>query len=360
MPDEKKGIEEQEIEIFRAGKYPQRDFNEDDLDQIANSYDPAVHEAPITVDHAKKGRAWGWVKSVRRVGDTLMAKLGQVNEAFAEIIKEGAYKKRSVELITNFNNSGMPYLSALTFLGAKLPQVKGMADIELSESDHGPVGRFEYREQEPETQRRIEEVADENKGGNQDVKSFSEEQIEAMLKKATDKVKKETKEELTTHFSETITGLQNQVESGDKKFAAMALKNRQVAFLGKCDALRRKGKFKQVWIDKLGICEFMDALGEEEEAVVKFGDKKQSPAEWFMTFLEGLDPPVNMGETDIGGNWEKGKKDSSAELNAKTLKYAEEHKVSYSAALAAVSSENTEDSFEHLAESGGSVIRPEG
>ena len=63
----------QGIEIFRAGRYPQGEFTELDLEIIANSYDPKVHEAPITLDHKDDGPAFGWIGAVRRVGDKLIA-----------------------------------------------------------------------------------------------------------------------------------------------------------------------------------------------------------------------------------------------------------------------------------------------
>ena len=44
-----------ELEIFRAGDYGDKgSWGEGELDQLAADYDPALHEAPVTLDHARQ------------------------------------------------------------------------------------------------------------------------------------------------------------------------------------------------------------------------------------------------------------------------------------------------------------------
>ena len=51
-------VNEIELEVFRVGDYGDKGaFSEDDLDRIAADYDPAVHEAPVTIDHQQAGTA---------------------------------------------------------------------------------------------------------------------------------------------------------------------------------------------------------------------------------------------------------------------------------------------------------------
>lgn len=127
-------MREMELEIFRAGHYgPKGNWDEEALEELARGYDPSIHEAPVTLDHAQSGPALGWVASVRRVGDRLVARLRDLNPAFTELLKEGAFKKRSVELYPEAAHSGRPYLKAVSFLGAAAPAVKGLRDILLSE-----------------------------------------------------------------------------------------------------------------------------------------------------------------------------------------------------------------------------------
>ena len=64
-----------EMEIAKTGNYPQGDITVADLDQIVEAYDPAVHEAPLVLDHAPEGQehmgpAYGWVEGLKRAGDS--------------------------------------------------------------------------------------------------------------------------------------------------------------------------------------------------------------------------------------------------------------------------------------------------
>ena len=127
-----------ELEVFRAGDYGGRGaYSEEDLDRIAEDYNPSEHEAPVTVDHHQEGPALGWVRSLRRAGNTLIARLGGMASEFLAQIRSGAFKKRSIELYRNAPWSGRPYLRALSFLGACPPVVKGLADPVFAEGGKG-------------------------------------------------------------------------------------------------------------------------------------------------------------------------------------------------------------------------------
>lgn len=121
------------LPIFEAGTYPQGRFDVDDLQALADAYDPSLHEAPVYLDHGDDiGRrpagnlAFGWVKRLYVKGRTLLADLTQVPRAFADLVLAGRIKKRSVELYENLNGRGR-YLRALAW--PMIPQVKGLADL---------------------------------------------------------------------------------------------------------------------------------------------------------------------------------------------------------------------------------------
>lgn len=121
--------QELELEVFRAGDYGERGtWSEEQLDAIAGDYDPGRHEAPVTLDHEQRGPAQGWVKSLRRVGDRLLATLTRLSPKLAEGLRTGAWRKRSIELYRKFGDGGTPYLKAVSFLGAAAPAVRGLAD----------------------------------------------------------------------------------------------------------------------------------------------------------------------------------------------------------------------------------------
>jgi hypothetical protein len=124
------------IEVFRAGSYPQGTFTASDIQSIAGAYDPDIFEAPSTVDHQQKGMAQGWVEDLKAKGESLYARFKQVPETFAQAIKDGRLKNRSIELFRDLDGEGL-YLKAVTWLGAKAPQVKGLEDpASALEFDH--------------------------------------------------------------------------------------------------------------------------------------------------------------------------------------------------------------------------------
>lgn len=120
---------ELEIEIFRSGDYGEKGvYSEEDLEAVARDYDPRAHEAPVTLDHAQSGPAHGWVGGLKVMGDRLVARLRQVSPTLAAALREGSFRKRSVELFRKFRDTGRPYLKAVSFLGAATPRVSGLAD----------------------------------------------------------------------------------------------------------------------------------------------------------------------------------------------------------------------------------------
>ncbi len=123
------------IEIFRAGRQTDstgntREWTEADLDAIVAKYDPAAHEAPVTVGHpTDNAPAFGWVEALKRDGKILLGKFREVMPEFEEAVKTGRYKKRSISLYPDLT------LRHVGFLGAMPPAIKGLADIAFAEDD---------------------------------------------------------------------------------------------------------------------------------------------------------------------------------------------------------------------------------
>lgn len=131
------------IEIFRAGPHRTAQgkpvtVTAADLAAVAASYDPAAHEAPAVIGHPKDtDPAYGWVKGLRVDGDRLVADLDQVNDDFAELVRQGAFKKVSASFYpagssANPKPQGM-YLRHVGFLGAQPPAIKGLAPINFAD-----------------------------------------------------------------------------------------------------------------------------------------------------------------------------------------------------------------------------------
>jgi hypothetical protein len=130
------------LEILKVGKYPQFVSEENpegvlaeaDLDLLVTNFDKH-NTVPVTVDHQQAGTALGWADRLWRQGQSLFATLRNLSTEFAKQVKAGAYKNRSVEIHKNFDFNGQRIgktLTAISFLGAITPQVKGMLEPKFS------------------------------------------------------------------------------------------------------------------------------------------------------------------------------------------------------------------------------------
>ncbi len=137
------------FEIFKAGKQTSSagntiEFGEAQLQAAVAAYDPALHEAPIVVGHPKdNGPAYGWVKALSFADGVMTAEPIQVDEAFAEMVEKGRFKKRSASFYTPESphnpKPGVFYLRHVGFLGAQPPAVKGLKDVAFADADEGVV-----------------------------------------------------------------------------------------------------------------------------------------------------------------------------------------------------------------------------
>lgn len=147
----------QPIAIFKTGKHKATSGEElnvtpEVLQELAATYDPKLHEAPLVCGHPKEASpAYGWAEALTVKDGILYATPKQVNQDFAESVAQGAWKKRSASIYLP-NTPGNPtpgkhYLRHIGFLGAQPPAIKGMPDINFNEND-GAI-TLEFSEPEP-------------------------------------------------------------------------------------------------------------------------------------------------------------------------------------------------------------------
>jgi len=122
------------FEVFKAGNYPQGKFTKAEVEELAKNYDPSFCEAPITLDHEQKGPAYGWVENLKEEGGVLKATFKDLSDDLKEFVNQGKYKKISIEIYRELEGK-KPYLKAVSFLGASIPQVKGMKAVEFKEGE---------------------------------------------------------------------------------------------------------------------------------------------------------------------------------------------------------------------------------
>lgn len=162
MPKDNKKDIKIDIEVFKTGKHidgngTEREWTDEDLDTIANTYNEKLSTdnsiiAPAVAGHPKDNDpALGWVEKLYKVGDKLKAIIKLV-PTFAEQIENEAYKKVSISLYENL------LLRHVGFLGAVPPAVKGLEPVTLNHSEKTTTFEFADLNQEPSSENTIEQL----------------------------------------------------------------------------------------------------------------------------------------------------------------------------------------------------------
>lgn len=133
------------ISILKAGDYVDMSgrpvsFSVDDLQAIADGYDPERAPAPLCVGHPRHNDpAYGWVASLAVDGDTLVAELDRVDPALRDANRLGRYRRVSASVFPAGHpanpKAGAPYLRHVGFLGGAVPAVGGLPPVNLAGDD---------------------------------------------------------------------------------------------------------------------------------------------------------------------------------------------------------------------------------
>lgn len=266
----------QPIRIFRPGTFTsvegtQVSFGAGELQAIADAYDAAADPAPLVIGHPRiEDPAYGWVDRLAVEDGALVAYPGDVEPSFAELVRQGRYRKVSAQLYppdhpANPKPGGWS-LKHVGFLGAHAPGVKGLGTVSLAAGDAGDLITIINQE----TVMSDKKTGEQPKGEDQ-AASFAER--EAAL-------------------AEREAGLKKR-EDAAAKAAADARHADHVSFaegLVKDAKLAPAGKAKLVAI--------MDRLGETPD-VVSFGEgdgDKLAPVAALKSLLSGAKPLVSLGE----------------------------------------------------------------
>lgn len=138
---------------------------------------------PAKIGHDGSAPRVGWLDNVRvsEDGQKLLADVRDVPKRFAGLVKAGAYRARSAELArVTSQKTGKTYdwaVSGLAWLGAKLPAVKTLADLDnvvalYEQAGLETVRLYEFDNPEPPTgDRLLEAVVEASRGfvGAQDL-----------------------------------------------------------------------------------------------------------------------------------------------------------------------------------------------
>jgi hypothetical protein len=288
------------IPIFGGGKQTDSMGREHDGDALIEkavaNFNAAKHEPPVVIGHpADNAPAYGWVEGLKKEGRLLLAKFKQVQPDFAQMVKDGLFKKRSAAFYPDGS------LRHVGFLGAMPPAVKGLPDVAFTAGDEAIIVEFEdpgdenqqqtknieYRTSHIESEIRnskfeirekednkmnfkefiktlkelvgtVEPPEDDDLAANKNLK-FSEADIEAAKKEAADEAAKKEREKVTAEFAEK--GRLDRSEARKKEISAW------------CDAQIAAGKMTPAMV-KYGVPEMLSAFAEKED-VIEFGETKE-------------------------------------------------------------------------------------
>lgn len=165
------------VEVLQVGALPARGiaFTLTDLEEIADNttqlMDEGIHNPPGKLGHddaqafaRQSGMpATGWVHRLFVEGNKLMADFTDVPKLLMKAFKEKLFRKISSEVYPNFNHpkTHQPMgkvLRAVAFLGADIPEVKGLADflgekkLSLPTGEHYAMGEIEIRITTPDSE----------------------------------------------------------------------------------------------------------------------------------------------------------------------------------------------------------------
>jgi hypothetical protein len=328
------------IEIFRAGRRTADSgevyfITEADVAACAAAYDPALHEAPLTVGHpASNHPAYGWVKSLQvGAGGVLTSSHKQVEPQFAELVADGRLKKRSASFYHPEDpqnpKPGAWYLRHVAYLGAQPPAVKGLKDIEFSEDGASRAVNFS------------EAIAPTNSTPSNQENTMTPEEMQAKIdtaNKATEAANKAAEEAKAAKEAaeKKATDATTQLAS----FAESAKTQRNAGHVSFAEGEVKAGRLLPK--DKGAAVAVLNLLAESQPVEFSEGDstKKVTPVEWLKGLIAAAKPVVSFGEHAPGaGNQpsagsSKGKTDAEIDTDAKA--YARQNKVSYAEAVSAV------------------------
>ncbi|GAJ07419.1 unnamed protein product, partial [marine sediment metagenome] len=133
-----------DVEVFGIGTWKGHKITDEDLNNIVNDTNEIIDKLKpkVKLGHDNKQAllqktglpAGGWITKLKRAGDKILVDIKEVPRVLYQLIKNGAYKRISSEILTDYAEPSTKkvykkVLSAIAFLGADLPAVTNLKDI---------------------------------------------------------------------------------------------------------------------------------------------------------------------------------------------------------------------------------------
>lgn len=271
------------FDVFRCGTHLDhsgkwRTFTEADIDRAIANYQS--NSAPVVVGHPNLNTpAFGWIQQFRRQGPIVQARCSRVADEFADLVKRGLYKNRSI----SFNSDGT--FRHVGFLGAAAPAVKGLEDIQFA--DKGDFITMDTAEtvqaEQAAAQEQAEEVQVEPEA---EVKTAeSEAEVQSLRADAAPKSEPEVSlsdlESQQKQFQDTVKALESRIKVLENDLNAAQERNRKAEFAAYADDLIREGRLNPV--SKATLINIMEGMFTSDQA--NFASPENSVLNSFKGFL---------------------------------------------------------------------------
>lgn len=251
-------------EIFKAGEHTDSNGNKrvwtvNDLDNIVRNFNEKNSSVPAVIGHPKvNSPAYAWIDSVKRFGDSLYCTYKQVNQDFAQWVKQGLYKNRSISLYPDGT------LRHVGFLGAMPPAIKGLEAFQFNEEsdcetyDFGELSDFNFDNGTPQNERKEQALTD-----------------NLMIPP--------TPPETQVDFSEELKQKDEKLAQLQQENNALCAKNRKIEFEQFTEKALEKGNITPAQKDE--VLEFMEACHQAGTYDFTEGEDK-SVLSRFKSFIE--------------------------------------------------------------------------
>jgi hypothetical protein len=174
------------VEIFRSGKWNGDEYSVTDLDLIAASFGKVGYDVPVKLGHSEEvgEPAYGWVESVSRIGDRLVADLRDLPDKIYQAIVDRQFDAVSSEIFLNLERNGEKFpaaLKAVALLGAETPAVAGLKPLRdslrgFSEAELATVRTYAFEKEPIMAEKKIEVKEETNDAEKAEMVSFAAEQ----------------------------------------------------------------------------------------------------------------------------------------------------------------------------------------
>lgn len=325
-----------DVEIFAVGKWNGDIYTEKDLDEMVLSFEKTKdklkpylklgHSATQTLLQKDGLQSAGWISSIKRNGNKLLADFKDIPEKIYQLIEKKAYKRISSEIFWNLKLEGKTYrraLKAVALLGGDTPEVTNLNDMLALYTDYeAELKIYETLEEEEimeeinmdekakilELENQLKELTKSTDDSNKNIEKLLKENAE--LKAYSAKIETEKKENEVKNYLEgqVAKGLITPVQVD--YFVALSMGSEIKTYTNKDNQKIEGNSFNLV-----------KNIIDNGKTVINMSEK---------SVLESKD------STKVYSN---DNKNSNDDLDKRILKYAKDNKVSYEDAYSAIGME---------------------